>query len=144
MNSLLLSCHGFFTTVSGKLPQNYFWQSRPLQNIQNSPTVHRVMNRPMNRWIEALSHLRHYLRFRLCLSHYQHEHNFRIRAVSPSFPPWTCYRCCFRYSLNCFPVSELTWRSSLESMFGSLFHWAAHFWPGGRTPHMKGVGMLVV
>lgn len=31
----------------------------------------------------------------------------RIRAVSPSFPPRTCYRCCFRYSLNCFPSANV-------------------------------------
>ena len=106
----------FFTTSPGKLPQNYFRQSRPLQNIQNSPTAHRLINRPMNRRIEALNHLRHYLRFRVCLSHNQREHNSErellvsvflhglvIGAVSGTV-----------FSTVCFPVSELSWSSSFQ------------------------------
>ena len=82
MNSLLLSCHGFLTTASGTLRQNYFWQSRPLQNI---PTAHHLMNSPMDRWIAALSHLRHCLRFRVCLSQDQHEHNSERELLVPLF-----------------------------------------------------------
>ena len=43
------------------------------------------MNRPMNRWIEALSHLRYCLRFRICLSHDQHEHNSECELLVPVF-----------------------------------------------------------
>ena len=39
----------------------------------------------MNCWIEALSHLRHYLRFRVCLSHDQHEHNSERELLVPLF-----------------------------------------------------------
>ena len=47
MYSLLL----FSNAASGTLPQN----------IQNSPIAYRHLNRPMNHWIDALSHFHHFL-----------------------------------------------------------------------------------
>lgn len=46
MDSLLLYCNVFSNVAPGTLPQN----------SQNSPIAYRHLNRPMNHWIDALSH----------------------------------------------------------------------------------------
>ena len=48
------------------------------------------------------------------------ERNLRTRAISAAFPPRTCKFCCFKYNLNLCAVSELTWSSLFQSMFGRV------------------------
>ena len=57
----ILYCN-VFRRRSGALPQNSN-AVRQSQPFQNSRIEHRLFNPPVYAWIEALSHLRHYLRF---------------------------------------------------------------------------------
>ena len=45
------------------LPYCDLHAARQSQPFQNSRVEQRLLNPPVNPWIEALSHLRHYLRF---------------------------------------------------------------------------------
>ena len=48
---------------------------RQSQPFQNSRIAHRLLNSPVNHWIEALNHLRHYAIDLAWLSHDQNEQN---------------------------------------------------------------------
>ena len=63
----------FRAAASGELPQNY--AVRQSQPFQNSQITHRLLNSPVNHWIEALSHLLHYAIDFAWLSHDQNEQN---------------------------------------------------------------------
>ena len=69
----ILYCNLFSTAASGELPQNY--AVRQSQPFQNSRIAHRLLNSPVNHWIEALSHLLHYAIDFAWLSHDQNEQN---------------------------------------------------------------------
>ena len=56
---------------------------RQSQPFQNSRIAHRLLNSPVNHWIEALSHLLHYAIDFAWLSHDQNEQN----SERLSFPP---------------------------------------------------------
>ena len=140
MNSLLLSCHGFLTTASGTLRQNYFWQSRPLQNIPKSPTADHLTNSPMNRWIAALSHLRHCLRFRVCLSHDQHEQNSERELLVPLFLHGLVIGAASVTALTVFPSANLRGACRFSKCLAVCFIELLIFGPGKGLRIWKGWG----
>ena len=67
-------------------------QSQPIQNIR---VKQRLMNPPVNPWIDALSHLRHYFRFVVEL--WPVRTKLRTRGTSISFPSRPVLASCFRH-----------------------------------------------
>ena len=82
----ILYCN-VFRRLSGALPQS--------QPFQNSRIGHRLLNPPVNPWIEALSNLRHYFRFLVELRPVRTK--LRTRGTSISFPPRPLLASCFRH-----------------------------------------------
>ena len=103
----------------GKVYKGKYPNTKTLpQNTKNSPIAYRHLNRPMNHWIDALSHFHHLLWF---LSHDQYINNSGGEQRVPVSLYWLDEGATTgRYSLNCFLVSELTWFSSFQSMFGCV------------------------
>ena len=69
--------------------------ARRSQPIQNSRVKQRLLNPPVNPWIEALSNLRHYFRFLVELRPVRTK--LRTRGTSISFPPRPLLASCFRH-----------------------------------------------
>ena len=69
--------------------------ARQSQPFQNSRVEQRLLNPPVNPWIEALSHLLHYLRFLVEL--WPVRTKFRTRGTSLSFPPRPLVALCFHH-----------------------------------------------
>ena len=80
--------------MSGALPQNSN-AVRQSQPFQNSRIEHRLLNPPVNPWIEALSHLRHYLRF--LVESWPAWTKLRTRPTILSFPPRPLLATCLRH-----------------------------------------------
>ena len=76
-----------------------FWPTRteakPTISKQYSRVEQSLLNPPVNRWIEALSHLRHYLRFLVEL--WPVGTKLRTRGTSISFPPRPLLASSFRH-----------------------------------------------
>ena len=68
---------------------------RQSQPFQNSRVEQSLLNPPVNPWIEALSHLRHYLRFLVEL--WPVRTKLRTRGTSISFPPRPLLASSFRH-----------------------------------------------
>ena len=66
----------------------------------------------VNHSIAALIHLCFDLPFLMSRNKYERTSR-STRTTSPSFPPLTCRWCCFRYSFDCFPTSQLAFRTSV-------------------------------
>ena len=69
--------------------------ARRSQPIQNSRVKQRLLNPPVNPWIEALSNLRHYFRFLVELRPVRTK--LKTRGTSISFPPRPLLASCFRH-----------------------------------------------
>ena len=69
--------------------------ARRSQPIQNSRVKQRLLNPPVNPWIEALGNLRHYFRFLVEL--WPVRTKLRTRGTSISFPPRPLLASCFRH-----------------------------------------------
>ena len=80
--------------ASGALPQNSN-AVRQSQPFQNSRVEHRLLNPPVNPRIEALSHLRHYLRF--LVESWPAWTKLRTRPTILSFPPRPLLAPCLRH-----------------------------------------------
>ena len=89
----ILYCN-VFRRLSGALPQNSN-AVRQSQPFQNSRIGHRLLNPPVNPWIEALSHLRHYLRF--LVESWSARTKLRTPDTSLSLPPRPLLASCFRH-----------------------------------------------
>ena len=61
----------------------------------HSRIEHRLLNPPVNRWIEALNHLRHYLRF--LVESWPAWTKLRTRLTILSFPPRPLLASCLRH-----------------------------------------------
>ena len=124
----ILYCN-VFRRLSGALPQNSN-AVRQSQPFQNSRIGHRLLNPPVNPWIEALSHLRHYFRFLVEL--WPVGTKLRTGGTSLSLPPRPLLASCFRnvchvieqesYPLltqfSCFAEVDFPWHFFLaESVF---------------------------
>ena len=80
--------------ASGALPQNSN-AVRQSQPFQNSRIEHRLFNPSVNPRIEALSHLRHYLRF--LVESWPAWTKLRTRPTILSFPPRPLLASCLRH-----------------------------------------------
>ena len=89
----ILYCN-VFRRLSGALPQNSN-AVRQSQPFQNSRIGQRLLNHPVNPWIEALSHLRHYLQF--LVESWSARTKLRTRGTSLSLPPRPLLASCFRH-----------------------------------------------
>ena len=69
--------------------------ARQSQPFHNSRFEQRILNPPVNPWIEALSHLRHYLWFLVEL--WPVRTKLSTRGTSISFPPRPLLASCFRH-----------------------------------------------
>ena len=69
--------------------------ARRSQPIQSSRVKQRLLNPPVNPWMEALSNLRHYFRFLVELRPVRTK--LRTRGTSISFPPRPLLASCFRH-----------------------------------------------
>ena len=83
--------------ASGALPQNSN-AVRQSQPFQNSRVEHRLLNPPVNPRIEALSHLRHYLRF--LVESWPAWTKRRTRPTILSFPPRPLLASCLRHVME--------------------------------------------
>ena len=83
-------------TFGGYIDIHSEWHApRQSQPIQNSRVKQRLLNPPVNHWIEALSHLRHYFRFLVEL--WPAWTKLRTRGNSISFPPRPLLASSFRH-----------------------------------------------
>ena len=78
--------HSFWTTRT---------EAKPTISEQYSRVEQSLLNPTVNRWIEALSHLRHYLRFLVEL--WTVGTKLRTRGTSISFPPRPLLASSFRH-----------------------------------------------
>ena len=79
---------------------------------ENKNVLNKSDDNLVNHSYAALIHLCFYLPFLVSRNKYERTSR-RTRTTSPSFPPLTCSWCCFRYSFDCFPTSDLTFRTSV-------------------------------
>ena len=124
MFSLYTVLWRFSTAASGELPQNYaVSQSQP---FQNSRIAHRLLNSPVNHWIEALSHCLHYAIDFAWLSHDQNWTKLRTRTNSLSFPPRPLLASCFRHVCHVIELGRYS-RIPLFKQCSCLLRFTWHF-----------------
>ena len=104
-----------------------FWltstETKPTISEQYSRVEQRLLNPPVNPWIEALSHLRHYLRFLVEL--WPVRTKLRTRGTSISFPPRPLLASSFRHVCHVIEQGVVLSRMPLFTQFSYLlrFTW---------------------
>ena len=91
-------------------------------------------------WIAALSHLRHCLRFRVCLSHDQHEHNSERELLVPLFLHGLVIGAASVTALTVFPSANLRSACRFSNCLAVCFIELLIFGPGKGLRIWKGWG----
>ena len=94
----------------------------------------------MNRWIAALRHLHHCLRFRVCLSHVQNEHNSQRELLVPLFLHGLVIGAASVTALTVFPSANLRGARRSSKCLAVCFIELLIFGPGERLRIWKGWG----
>ena len=103
----------FSTAASGELPQSY--AVRQSQPFQNSRIAHRLLNSPVNHWIEALSDLFRYAIDFAWLSHDQTEQNSERKLIVSLSS--TSFSVMFSSCLSCNRTREVFSYAAIQTMF---------------------------
>ena len=114
----ILYCN-VFRRLSGALPQNSN-AVRQSQPSQNSRIGHRLLNPPVNPWIEALSHLRHYLRFLVESWSARTKLRTPDTSLSPSSTPFSVM---LSSCLSCDRTGELSPYAAIDTIFMFCWGW---------------------
>ena len=115
----ILYCN-VFRRRSGALPQNSN-AVRQSQPFQNSRIEHRLLNPPVYAWIEALSRLRHYLRF--LVESWSARTKLRTRGTSLSLSPRPLLAVILSPCLSCDRTGELSLYAAIHTIFMFCWGW---------------------